>query len=100
MEAGRGVVLDHGLWLREHRDVWKKTVASAGGTWRLVYLPVQQDELLSRLAQRNQRQDANALTVTDSALKDFFARFQPAPDEDAIVYTGDTEQVYVAITQR
>lgn len=100
LEDGRGVVLDHGLWLREDRDVWKKTVASAGGTWRLVYLPVQQDELPRRLAQRNQRQDANALTVTESALKDFFARFQPpAPDEGAIVYTGDTEQVCAAITQ-
>ncbi|MGH3814550.1 MAG: hypothetical protein ACRDUV_19210 [Pseudonocardiaceae bacterium] len=39
LEARRGVVLDHGLWLREDRDMWKKTVASAGGIWRLVYLP-------------------------------------------------------------
>lgn len=100
LEAGRSVVLDHGLWLREDRDGWKKTVASAGGTWRLVYLPVQQGELLRRLTQRNQREDANALTVTESALKDFFASFQPpAPDEGAIVYTGDTEQVCAAITQ-
>ncbi|MGH3822037.1 MAG: AAA family ATPase [Pseudonocardiaceae bacterium] len=45
LQVGRDVVLDHGLWLREDRDGWRKTVASAGGTWRLVYLPVQQDEL-------------------------------------------------------
>jgi predicted kinase len=74
---GHDVVLDHGLWLRKDRDGWRKTVASVGSIWRLVYPPVQQDELLRRLAQRNQRQDANALTVTTSALKDFFARFQP-----------------------
>lgn len=94
LEAGHDVVLDYGLWLREERDVWKKVVTSAGGIWRLVYLPVPKDELLRRLTQRNRRQDANALTVTESALKDFFARFQPpTPDENAIVYTGDMEQV-------
>jgi predicted kinase len=101
LDDGRAVVLDHGLWLRDDREAWKKTVESAGGTWRLVYLPVERDELLRRLHGRNQRQDANALTVTGSALNDFFARFQPpTPDEHAIIHTGNTEQTYTAITQR
>ncbi len=41
-------------------------VEHAGGHWRLVYLPVERDELLRRLNERNQRADANALTVTPS----------------------------------
>ncbi|MGW7825000.1 hypothetical protein ACWGLF_44920 [Streptomyces puniciscabiei] len=60
----------------------------------LVYLPVEKAELLRRLEQRNQREDANALTVSPEALDDFFARFEPptpTPDEDAIVYTGDVD---------
>ncbi|MEU6680971.1 ATP-binding protein [Streptomyces sp. NPDC046925] len=85
LAAGHDVVLDHGLWLRTDRDLWKKTVESAGGRWILVYLPVAKEELLRRLAERNERADANALTVTPSALDDFFARFEaPAPDENAI----------------
>jgi hypothetical protein len=41
--------------------------------------------LLRRLAARNQRRDANALTVTPEALDDFFARFEPpTDDEDAV----------------
>jgi predicted kinase len=80
LEAGRDVVLDHGLWRRDERDAWKKTVEQAGGRWRL--------------DGRNRREDANALTVTASALDDFFARFEPpADDEGATVYTGEPDTV-------
>ncbi|MGR8011780.1 AAA family ATPase [Streptomyces hypolithicus] len=99
LAAGHDVVLDHGLWLWDARDGWKKTIEAAGGDWRLVYLPVERGELLRRLNERNQRADANALMVTPSALQDFFDRFEaPAPDENAIVYTGDVDAVYAAAT--
>ncbi|TMR27489.1 hypothetical protein [Actinomadura geliboluensis] len=52
---------------------------AAGGRWRLIYLRVGREELLRRLQVRNQRADANALLVTESALEDFIARFD-APD--------------------
>jgi predicted kinase len=95
LRAGRSVVLDHGLWLRSDRDEWKKTVRAAGGRAQLVYLPVGREELLRRLAKRNERQDANALAVTPEALDDFFARFEPpADDEDATEYHGDIDAVY------
>ncbi|SUA48649.1 Predicted kinase [Nocardia africana] len=87
--ADHNVVLDHGLWLRRDRDAWREFIESAGGRVRLVYLPVEKTELLRRLDERNQREDANALTLSPEALDDFFARFDPpAPDEHAIVYTG------------
>lgn len=79
--GGREVVLDHGLWLRSDRKAWKKLIEQAGGRWRLLYFPVGRDELLRRLEERNRRQDANALTVTPSALDDFFDRFEPPHDE-------------------
>jgi predicted kinase len=94
LEAGRDVVLDHGLWRRDERDAWKKTVEQAGGRWRLVCLPADRAKLLRRLDGRNRREDANALTVTASALDDFFARFEPpADDEGATVYTGEPDTV-------
>lgn len=94
LAVGHDVVLDHGLWVREDREAWKKLVQAAGGHPRLVYLPVEKAELLRRLEQRNLLEDANALTVTAEALDDFHARFEPpGPDEDAIVYTGDVDAV-------
>jgi predicted kinase len=85
---GQDVVLDHGLWRRAERDQVKKLVEQAGGRWRLIYLPVKRQELLRRLAGRNQRGDANALQVTESALDDFFARFEPPYGEGEEILTA------------
>lgn len=97
LSAGHDVVLDHGLWLRADRDAWKKTVEEAGSRWVLAYLPVEKSELLRRLDERNQRADANALTVTPSALDDFFARFEPpGPEETAL----NPDELEVALAGR
>ncbi|MFJ2771744.1 AAA family ATPase [Streptomyces sp. NPDC087300] len=94
LESGNDVVLDHGLWRREERGTWKQAAQEAGGHPVLVYLPADRDELLRRLAERNQREDANALAVTPEALDDFFARFDPpADDEEVIVYTGNLRKL-------
>jgi predicted kinase len=86
---GRDVVWDHGLWPRKDRDAMKELVESAGGRWRLLYFPVERDELLRRLAERNRRGDANALIVTPEALDDFFARFEaPQGEGEEIVEPG------------
>ncbi|GGN46138.1 hypothetical protein GCM10011578_098740 [Streptomyces fuscichromogenes] len=85
LAAGLDVVLDHGLWLRSDRVEWKQLVTEAVGVPRLLYFPVERAELLRRLAGRNEREDANALTVTESALDDFYARFEPPHGEDAEV---------------
>ncbi|MFJ9893600.1 ATP-binding protein [Streptomyces sp. NPDC091280] len=87
--AGRDVVLDHGLWLRSDREEWKKLVIAAGGRPRVLYFPVPRGELLRRLKERNEREDANALMVTESALDDFYARFEVPHDEgEDIVVPG------------
>jgi predicted kinase len=86
---GRDVVLDHGLWLRKDRDDWKLLVEKAGGRWRLLYFPVPREELLRRLAERNRRDDANALLVTPEALDDFYARFDvPEGEGEEVVEPG------------
>jgi predicted kinase len=99
IEAGHDVVLDHGLWRRSERDAWRQAAREAGGHPLVVYLPADRDELLRRLAERNQREDANALTVTPEALDDFFARFDlPADDEGVIVYTGDLSALLTTLS--
>ncbi|MFI1255387.1 AAA family ATPase [Streptomyces netropsis] len=104
LESGNDVVLDHGLWRREERDAWRQAARFAGGHPLVVYLPASREELLQRLAERNQREDANALTVTvtvtPEAFNDFFARFDPpAHDEEVIVYTGDRAALVMALSQ-
>ncbi|MEU9403400.1 ATP-binding protein [Streptomyces sp. NPDC048242] len=68
--AGKDVVLDHGLW-------------------RLLYFPVERAELLRRLSERNRRDEANALLVTESALDDFSARFDvPFGEGELVIQPG------------
>ncbi|GAA1914045.1 hypothetical protein GCM10009716_24440 [Streptomyces sodiiphilus] len=72
----------------------------AGGRPLVVYLPAGRAELLRHLAERNQREDANALTVTPEALDDFFARFDvPAEDEEVIVHSGDLDTLVAALRE-
>lgn len=87
---GRDVVVDHGLWRRAERAEWKKLVEAAGARWRLLYFPVEREELLRRLTERNRRADANALTVSEEALDDFVARFDPPENEGEEVIAPDS----------
>ncbi|MGW4199199.1 AAA family ATPase [Streptomyces sp. NPDC005004] len=81
--------MDHGLWLRPAREEWRRLVEDAGGRWRLLHFPVERTELPRRLAERNRREDANALLVTDSVLDDFSARFDvPSGEGELIIQPG------------
>ncbi|MFE5092482.1 AAA family ATPase [Streptomyces sp. NPDC056638] len=78
---GRDAVLDHGLWDTAGPCEAQKLVEDAGGRPRMLYFPVDREELLRRLAARNLRQDAGALTVAESSFEDFVARFEPPHGE-------------------
>lgn len=85
LEAGQSVVLDHGLWERSNRDRYKRLVEAHGGRWRLIYFKAEPEVLRRRLAERNRRTDANALTVTDDMLTAFLARFEAPRGEGEVV---------------
>ncbi|MGA7205872.1 MAG: ATP-binding protein [Specibacter sp.] len=94
LASGRDIVLDHGLWTRPERRSWHNLTLSAGAFPVLVHLRIGYEEALARLELRNLRADANALQVSPEALHDFFARFDaPEPDEGAVPYAGDSDQL-------
>lgn len=62
IRAGQSVVLDHGLGTTAERDAYKRLVTEHGGTWRLVHFPVDRDELLRRLALRNDEAESGMIT--------------------------------------
>ncbi|KUL23157.1 AAA family ATPase [Actinoplanes awajinensis] len=85
---GRDVVFDHGLWRRADRDTYKHLVEAHGAQWRLLYFKVDKAELQRRLAERHQRDGANAATVSPRALDEFYARFDEPMDEGEEIITG------------
>jgi predicted kinase len=62
IQAGRSVVLDHGLGRRAERDDYKRLVVEHGGTWRLVHFPIDRVELLRRLAVRNDEENTGTMS--------------------------------------
>jgi hypothetical protein len=83
-----------GMWCstravaRSDRDAYKRLVEAHGGTWRLLYFKADPEVLIRRLAERNRRDDANALAVTPSAVEDFIARFDEPLDEGEELVDG------------
>ena len=86
VESGHDVVFDHGLWRRSDRDAYKRLVEAHGGSWRVLYFKVDRNVLVRRLADRNRRDDANAMPLTATDLDDFIARFdEPAGEGEEVV---------------
>jgi predicted kinase len=89
VESGRDVVYDHGMWRRSDREAYKRLVEEHGGRWRLLYLKVDREVLLQRLADRNRRGDANAMPLLPADLEDFIARFdEPEGEGEELVRQG------------
>ncbi|MFE0458858.1 AAA family ATPase [Kitasatospora sp. NPDC058965] len=76
IRAGRDVVVDYSFWSRAARDDYKALVESHGGRWELVHLKADRATLERRLAIRNGRQDANAVTVDEALFSRYVANFE------------------------
>ncbi len=53
LEAGRDVVLDHGLVEPEQRAFYKQLVEDHGGEWCLIHFTVDHTDMVRRLDQRS-----------------------------------------------
>ena len=92
LEGSQSVVLDHGLWQRSNRDRYKMLVEAHGGRWELLYFKAEASVLRQRLAYRNLRSGANALTVSHDMLEDFIARFEePSGEGERVLSGGDAK---------
>ena len=81
LAVGTSVVLDYGFGRRKQRDEYKELIAAHGGNWRLLYFDTPIDVLHERLAERNQRDDANALPISRAELEEFVTWFETPQDE-------------------
>lgn len=81
MEAKLPVVIDYSFWSRANRDRYKAVIESHGCRWELIRLKVDLETLRRRLADRNQENDANSVTVSDELLERYFANFEEPIDE-------------------
>ncbi|WP_261565157.1 AAA family ATPase [Frankia gtarii] len=86
LEAKVPTVIDYSFWNRATRDRYKAVIESHGCRWELVRLKADLETLRRRLAIRNQRNDANSVTVSDELLERYFANFQePAGEGERVI---------------
>ena len=76
MEARAPIVIDHSFWSRATRDRYKAAIERHGCRWELIRLSADLETLRRRLADRNQQNDANSVTVSDELLNRYFAGFE------------------------
>jgi predicted kinase len=89
MEAKLPVVIDYSFWSRANRDRYKAVIENHGCRWELIRLKADLETLRRRLADRNQRNDANSVTVSDELLERYFATFEePIGEGERVVIQG------------
>ncbi|WP_055589562.1 AAA family ATPase [Peterkaempfera griseoplana] len=85
MESRLPVVIDYSFWSRATRDRYKALIESHGCRWQLVRLKADLETLRRRLNDRNRRNDANSVTVSDEILERYFAAFEEPVGEGELV---------------
>jgi predicted kinase len=79
LRLGISVVLDYGLWGRDERSALRWLARSAGATSRVVYLPVDRDVQLARIAHRQDKAPHQTFPMSEAELDQWRRQFQ-APD--------------------
>jgi predicted kinase len=79
LRLGTSVVLDYGLWGRDERSALRWLARSAGATSRVVYLPVDRDVQLARIAHRQATTPEQTFSMSEADVDQWREQFQ-APD--------------------
>lgn len=82
IEQGRCAVLDYSFWSRETRDEYRTLIESKGGEVQILHLDIPRDTLVSRLAERAKRRDADAAFEIDKDTLERYIQGFERPDED------------------
>lgn len=80
LRRGVNVVLDFGVWAKDERSALKHLAAKVGAACELVYLPIDHDEQLRRVAGRSAAVPETTFAMTEGDLLQWRSQFQE-PDE-------------------
>jgi hypothetical protein len=79
LRVGTSVVLDYGLWGRDERSALRWLARSAGAACQMVYLPVDKDVQLARIAHRQETAPNQTFPMTEADVDAWRRQFQ-VPD--------------------
>src|SRR4051812_21613487 len=76
LRLGTSVVLDYGLWGRDERSALRWLARSAGAACQLVYLPVDKDVQLARIAHRQETTPHQTFPMSEADVDGWREQFQ------------------------
>ncbi|HVV76984.1 MAG TPA: ATP-binding protein [Mycobacteriales bacterium] len=79
LRLGTSVVLDFGLWGRDERSALRRMASEAGAACHVVYLPVQLEDQLTRIAEREAAAPGEYFAMPEDAVVAWRAKFH-VPD--------------------
>ena len=79
LRLGTSVVLDYGLWGRDERSALRWLAHSAGASCQVVYLPVDKDVQLARIAHRQETTPHQTFPMSEAYVDAWREQFQ-VPD--------------------
>jgi predicted kinase len=79
LRLGTSVVLDFGFWSRDERSSLRWLAAAAGASCQIVYVPVDRETQLARIAQRARLTPERTYPMTEVDVDRWRPQFQP-PD--------------------
>jgi predicted kinase len=79
LRLGTSVVLDYGLWGRDERSALRWLARSVGASCQVVYLPVDKDVMLARIAHRQATAPHQTFPMSEAEVNQWRGQFQ-VPD--------------------
>ena len=79
IRLGTSVVLDYGLWARDERSALRWLARASGAACEVVYMPIERDVQLSRIARRQQTSPEETFPMTEADVDRWRKQFQ-VPD--------------------
>jgi predicted kinase len=79
LRLGTSVVLDYGLWARDERSALRWLARADGAACRVVYLPVDKDVQLARIARRQETEPHQTFPMSEADVDKWRKQFQ-VPD--------------------
>ena len=83
LRLGTSVVLDYGLWARDERSALRWLARASGAACQVVYLPVERDVQLARIARRQEAAPHETFPMTGADLDEWQKQFQ-GPDAEEL----------------
>jgi predicted kinase len=85
---GQSLILDHGFWKKANREKYCQLIREYGGEPKLIYFKVSKEELLRRLAERNETAQIGTHIVTPEMLNTFYEWFEAPHGEGEEIVTA------------